>query len=159
MRSKWTRRGGEVGMLIIRRICQMPCIPSQFTDTHGNPLTNKEHHSAHIPRHYVKGKKNPPHYNITTHAVFGSRAHTHTHTQPHTHASTSLQCPSPELSPNICGAKHAQQTTKPCNNASLRVNQHDDFTVVSDQRKSANFKMIKSALLFTMSKIHKETCV
>lgn len=32
----------------------------------------------------------------------------HAHTEPHTHASTSLQCPSPELSPNICGAQHAQ---------------------------------------------------
>lgn len=54
MRSKWTHQAGEVGVLIIRHIRQIPCIPSQFTDTHGN---DKEHHSAHIPRHYVKGKK------------------------------------------------------------------------------------------------------
>lgn len=50
-------RTGEVGVLIRRHIRQMPCSPSQFTDTHGNPLTNKEHHSAHIPCHYVKRKK------------------------------------------------------------------------------------------------------
>lgn len=96
-------RWGEVGVLIIRQNRRMPCIPSQFTETHGNPLTNKEHHSAHIPCHYVKQK--PPHYIITTHAVL---AHAHRDTLLHTHASTSLQCSSPELSPNICGAGHVQ---------------------------------------------------
>lgn len=94
---------GEVGVLIIRQNRWMPCIPSQFTETHGNPLTNKEHHSAHIPCHYVKQK--PPHYIITTHAVL---AHAHRGTLLHNHASTSLQCSSPELSPNICGAGHVQ---------------------------------------------------
>lgn len=52
---------------------------------------------------------------------FLAHAHARTHTQPHTHSCTSLQCPSPELSPNICGAQHAQQTAKPCNGASLCV--------------------------------------
>lgn len=101
-------QAGKVGVLLIRHIHQIPCIPSQFTVTHGNLLTNKrktkEHLSAHIPRHYVKRKKSTSPYNITTHAFFDTHIHTHAHMR----ASTSLQCPSPELSPNVCGAQHAQ---------------------------------------------------
>lgn len=66
-------------MLITRLSCQVT------REARDNPVRIEEHHSAHVPSHYVKsGQTTSSH-----HAGFIFKNHTKKHTLMHTHAGTS----------------------------------------------------------------------